>query len=227
MEGPGHSRAVRGRVSNLETRFAALVGRQMGDDDKQALYQIKDELGIAPNDALWDVLIALHVHRVLLEEIPARIGAAARGALGDVRAAADDEIAAATQSAKADLAAAVATTARDVARDVVVTDRLKWTATTIAVTCLVLGGLAWRMHAVGLEAGEQRGYVSGYEAAKDEKAAASWAATAQGRAAVKLARNGTLQTLLECSRPGWERTKKGACIPYRAPDEKVYGWLLP
>ncbi|WP_241202445.1 hypothetical protein [Caballeronia sp. SBC2] len=75
-------------------------------------------------------------------------------------------------------------------------------------------------------AGENNGYGLGYNAAKDEKAAAAWANTPQGKMAYRLAQKGSLDSLIQCDRPGWTK-KNGFCYPFQAPDGKIYGWTTP
>jgi hypothetical protein len=80
------------------------------------------------------------------------------------------------------------------------------------------------MHAKGADAGQRFGYALGYDAAKDEKAAASWAASPEGQAAYRLALAGHVRELASCSRPGWY-IKDGFCYP--APAAKgLYGWRV-
>lgn len=79
---------------------------------------------------------------------------------------------------------------------------------------------------LGFMAGEKKGY----EAAKDEKAAAAWANTPEGVAAYKLARatggEAELLHLLLCNQPGWEISKeKNHCYP-RATKDAIYGWRI-
>jgi hypothetical protein len=82
---------------------------------------------------------------------------------------------------------------------------------------------------------KQLGSAEGYEKAKSEKAAASWAATTEGRAAHDLARRGLLShaitlgaglpVLAACSGKGWS-AENGVCFPRATPDGRVQGWRI-
>lgn len=69
-----HDQERRGqRSQKLEQSFARLLGRQPTERERDRLRRIKEELGIADNDALWSVLLALNYHTALYEAMPARI----------------------------------------------------------------------------------------------------------------------------------------------------------
>ena len=81
-----HDHERRGQRSHkLEQSFARLLGRQPTEHERDRLRRIKDELGIADNDALWSVLLALNYHTALYEAMPARIEQAAEDAVRKVR----------------------------------------------------------------------------------------------------------------------------------------------
>jgi len=74
--------------------------------------------------------------------------------------------------------------------------------------------------------GLSAGYGAGYTEAKDEKAAAAWANTPEGRLAYRFAQSGELQRLARCNGKGW-KVEKGVCYPMQNSDGNVYGWALP
>jgi hypothetical protein len=97
-----------------------------------------------------------------------------------------------------------------------------------AVNTFRLDGIRAAAQAEGFKAG----YTSGYDKAKDEKAAASWANTAEGKAARGLARAGSIKVLSTCNAPGWEVGvgPDGArwCYPRQSSlREEPTGWKLP
>ncbi|QIE29610.1 hypothetical protein SBC2_76860 (plasmid) [Caballeronia sp. SBC2] len=102
----------------------------------------------------------------------------------------------------------------------------KWAAGCIAVAFLSFGSFGALVFEKTYTAGENNGYGLGYNAAKDEKAAAAWANTPQGKMAYRLAQKGSLDSLIQCDRPGWTK-KNGFCYPFQAPDGKIYGWTTP
>jgi hypothetical protein len=186
---------------------------------------VRDALELKSNDALWLVLMALQHYQRQYEQVPARIEDAAQRTLTTFRDTAETTALAATENAREQLAAAVAAAARDVARHVGVAHLLQWIVVAIVSVagCVLLLGLY--IHMVGEEAGLSIGYAKGYEEAKDEKAAAAWAATREGQVAFRLAEAGSMHKLGSCSEPGWY-IEKGVCYPGRAADGLLYGWHL-
>ncbi|SDC19631.1 hypothetical protein SAMN05216345_101884 [Cupriavidus sp. YR651] len=209
-------------MTELDDRFAKLLRKQPTEADRQDMYRLRDSLGLKNNDALWDVLIALQYHQKLYERMPAKIAKASQETLTDFRAAADSMVKASAEAAKADLAKAVATSAREVACQVAGKQKARWMAGCAAVLSLAFAGLAW----AGYSAGRVSGYGDGYAVATDEKAAAAWANTPEGRAAYRLAQAGSIGMLVRCDQPGWAKDK-GFCFVGPASDQTVYGWKLP
>jgi hypothetical protein len=74
--------------------------------------------------------------------------------------------------------------------------------------------------------GYDEGVGVGYSEAKDEKAAAAWANTPQGRQAYELAKSTDIDALARCKRPGWH-IKKGVCLVGPTSDKETYGWSVP
>ena len=102
-----------------------------------------------------------------------------------------------------------------------------WAVCIVTAGILVAGGIGYFL---GERAGETVGQANGYQAAMDEKAAASWANTPSGRLAFALDQAGSLNLVASCSGQGWTtETRKGArlCFPRTARDGSLYGWTLP
>lgn len=70
-----------------------LLGRELAGDEQERLARIQDILGIADNDALWDILIALEYQRTFYEALPEKISSASGAILAQLSAAAGNEIA--------------------------------------------------------------------------------------------------------------------------------------
>ena len=70
-----------------------LLGRELAEEEQERLARIQDILGIADNDALWDILIALEYQRAFYEALPEKISGASGAILAQLSAAADKEIA--------------------------------------------------------------------------------------------------------------------------------------
>ena len=213
-------------MSDLDDSFAKLLGRQPSDAERQNLYRVRDALGLKNNDALWLVLMALQHYQGQYEKFPQAIAQSAKDTLVNFKVTADATVKASAEAAKADLAQAVAAAAQEVAHNTSAKQMWQWAAGCIAVAFLCFGLFGWHMHSEGSTSGYSLGYGTGYNEAKDEKAAAAWANTPEGRTAYRFAQSGELQRLARCSGKGW-KVEKGACYPYPVPNEGTYGWRLP
>jgi hypothetical protein len=213
-------------MSELDDSFAKLLGRQPSDVERQNLYRVRDALSLKNNDALWLVLMALQYYQDQYEKFPQAIAQAAKDTLVNFKVTADATVKASAEAAKADLAQAVATSAKKVAHHVAGKQKAQWIAACAAIVSLCLGGVFWYGHSSGLDSGYRAGYGDAYREAKDEKAAAAWANTPEGRMAYRFAQTGELQRLARCSGKGW-RIEKGVCYPLPVSKEGTYGWELP
>lgn len=212
-------------MSDLDDSFAKLLGRQPSDTERQSLYRVRDALGLKNNDALWLVLMALEHYQGQYEKFPQAIAQAAKDTLVNFKVTADATVKASAEAAKADLAQAVASAAQEVAQNTSAKQMWQWAAGCIVAAFLCFGSFGWYMHSAGSSSGYNLGYGAGYNEAKDEKAAAAWANTPEGRLAYRFAQSGELQRLTQCNGKGWT-VKGGVCYPHQAP-EGTYGWKLP
>ena len=106
-----------------------------------------------------------------------------------------------------------------------------------AAAWAVLGALAGVLGAAGAgywlghASGRESGLADGYQAARDEKAAAAWANTPAGRLAFALDQAGSLTVLATCANHGWHtETRQGRRVCFVGPDAatgSIYGWTLP
>jgi hypothetical protein len=212
-------------MSELEDSFIRLLGRQPSDTERQQLYHIRDALDLKNNDALWLVLMALQYHQTLYAGFPELIRDAAAETLAQFQETADDVLSASKESAKADLARAVSAAARDVARLTALRQTTASITLCLAGCCAVIGALTLYVHGASYDAGYQRGYAGGYGEARDEKAAAAWANTPQGKAAYRFAQQGGIDNLIKCDRPGW-KVEDGVCYVRATADGSIYGWRV-
>lgn len=212
-------------MSDLEDSFAKLLGRQPTDAERQQLYQVRDALGLKNNDALWLVLMALQYHHDLYARFPELIKRMAVDILLQFQDNAHAVLAATSETAKADLAKAVSAAARDVARLTAAKQAATWIAACLLACCLSFGAFGWYIHRDAYQAGYDEGYGRAYMDAKDEKAAAAWANTPQGKAAYRLAQYGSLDSLINCNQPGW-RTEENICYVQPTSDRQIYGWRI-
>lgn len=211
-------------MSTLEAAYGKLLGRQPSDKERQDLYRTRDALRLKDNDALWLLLMALGHYEALYERFPQLIREAAGSTLAEIKQTAEVELKASAEATKKDLAEAVSRASLVVARDAARTPVLRWSVACLmaAVTCLSLVGCwAYRQ---GAQGGHARGWREAYLKATDEKAAASWANTPEGRAALGLAKAGSIRELASCSGRGWVQ-KAGVCYPH-AEHGSTYGWRL-
>ena len=218
------------RDSSLDDSFAKLLGRQPSDAERQQLYRIRDALELKNNDALWLVLMALQYYQDQYERFPKAIALAASETLISFKETADTMIQASAEATKADLAKAVVKTAQDVANYTAKKKMYQWAAGCLVVAFLTFGLFGWFLHSKAYDAGYNSGYGVGYIEAKDEKAAAAWANTPEGKTAYRLAQAGSISALIHCNQPGW-KIENGGCYPYsfikKDGSTAIYGWHLP
>jgi len=67
-------------MESVEKAFERLLKRQPSEAEKVRLFELKDALGLAPDDALWLMFLGLQYHQSIYEEIPARISSEASAA---------------------------------------------------------------------------------------------------------------------------------------------------
>jgi hypothetical protein len=195
--------------SEISDSFAKLLGRQASDAERQQLYKVRDALDLKNNDALWLVLIALQHYQTSYEKIPNAITQASKTTLDNIKVTADAAVMASAEAAKADLAKAVASAAREVAHNTSAKHMYIWASSCIAIAFFCFAAFGWYMHKSGVESGYNKGYGAGYSETKDEKAAASWANTKEGKAAYNLSKVTSINDLKECRNTGWKKYKVG------------------
>jgi hypothetical protein len=72
-----------------EDRFKALLGRAIRREDRERLSKLRLALRISPNDAVWDVMIALDYHLQLYNAVPKEIAREADKAVVELRGLVD------------------------------------------------------------------------------------------------------------------------------------------
>jgi len=104
---------------------------------------------------------------------------------------------------------------------------LLWTGLTAFLIVLAAFGGGYFF---GQRSGWDTGHAEGYQEARNQEAAASWANTPSGQRAYGLDQLGSLDMLALCKGDGWttERQKGGTvCFPYADAKGNVTGWYLP
>lgn len=76
-------------------RIESIMDRALSAAEKERLGRMQTTLGVADNDALWEVLAAVEYQRTFYDELPQKISAAATEILQGISTAAEKEAAAA------------------------------------------------------------------------------------------------------------------------------------
>jgi hypothetical protein len=103
---------------------------------------------------------------------------------------------------------------------------LLWVALTALLTLLAASGTGYL---IGQRVGIEQGQAEGYQSARNEQAAASWANTPAGQRAYALDQLGSLDMLAGCKGEGWKVERQHGqrvCIPYATPNGTA-GWFIP
>jgi hypothetical protein len=125
-------------VTELEDAFARLHGEQATEEQKKRLYEVRDALGLANNDSLWLILLALEHYDGRFRQYPHQLAAEALRVLEGQRAALAHTAAAETAKVQRSLARAVVATAEDLAGRRA--DAARWRAWALVAAGMVLFG---------------------------------------------------------------------------------------
>ncbi len=74
------------------TGLEKLLGRELGNEEKERLQRIQDALHIGPNDALWAIIAAMEYPRTYYEELPEKIRAATAEIFAELSGAVEKEV---------------------------------------------------------------------------------------------------------------------------------------
>ncbi|MEO8211627.1 MAG: DUF6753 family protein [Myxococcales bacterium] len=211
-------------MTDLESSFTQLLGRQASDREKQDLYRARDALNLKDNDAVWLLLMALGHYETLYAKVPAMMAKAAGDVTAAVQKAAEAQVKATVARVHADLGAAVAQTAAEIAGRRTTAQKLQWAAVCIGTALVALLVVGWFGFRKGVEMGYARGWAKADDTGRIAASAASWANTPEGRLAYGLMQAGSIRELAECSGRGWS-AKDGMCWP-QMEKGKIHGWRL-
>ncbi|TDK61218.1 hypothetical protein [Sapientia aquatica] len=145
--------------------------------------------------------------------------------LQDFRTTASIMVLGETARMKAELTQCAVDVALAAAQDISRIHKAKWISGSITLTFLSFSIFGWIMEQRGHERGLSEGHEKGYLESKDEKAAANWANTAEGKVAFGLAQAGSIRRLAACDGEGWT-IKNDSCIPKPTAKNVVYGWKI-
>lgn len=211
----------------FEQTFKELNGRNATAADVLRFERLCKALETTPNDALLAVLVALDYYQNMYETMPEKIRKESESTLASFKLAAEKTATAAFKTSEAAHADALVQLADKVAVQASTKSMFKWAAGCITLVVAIIIPAFLYAHSDGKDSGYQAGYGKGYTEAKDEKAAAAWANTPEGKLAYRFAQTGSLGSLAKCDRPGW-KVEKGNCYPYAvSTTEGTYGWAMP
>ena len=104
---------------------------------------------------------------------------------------------------------------------------LLWTGLTAFLIVLVAFGGGYFF---GQRAGWSSGHADGYQKARNQEAAASWANTPAGQRAYGLDQLGSLDLVSQCMGHDWQRSTqdgKRVCFPQADAKGNMAGWYIP
>jgi hypothetical protein len=213
-------------MAELEDSFAKLIGCTPTDRERQNLYRVRDALNAKPTDSMWMVLMALEHYETLYEEIPGKIGAAAREVVASVRSAAEAEAAAARAETAKALMRAVHEAAVKSTRQAAGAYLAKWGSISVGAVAVAGALLCWG----AFRHGETAGLAVGGDMARRQcgalMAASSWANTPEGQLAYALAKAGGLADVGRCSGRGMVQ-REGWCVVASDRGKPLARWALP
>lgn len=223
-------------MSNLNEMFAKLRGRPPTDAEIQRFLRIQHATGIKDNDAFWLIVFTLENYDEAYSKYPDQITEAGKGVVASIDKKIDEfaktAIRRKVKEATDSLEVQIASTTGQIAENVSATEKyqarkdlIKWLSTGIGIATVLIGATGWAGYSKGKDAGYALGWGTAYSEAHDEKAAASWANTPEGKLGYRLAQKGMLTLLARCQGKGW-KIEKGVCFPFAAQDG-TYGWQLP
>lgn len=215
-------------MNDIKPAMKLIGGVEPTAQQVQRVQAIAHSLGIASNDPMLPILIALDAYHGAFSSLPAKAqtaaNAAATGAAEQSKVAVNEAIAKAILNLSPQVGKAIEKVAGEVA-DV---GKLKWIGGVVVIVVLAFSLFGELIHTNSYQSGFESGKAEGYKQAADEKAALAWANTLQGKLAYQLAQAGSLELLAHCNGKGW-KLSKGICFPMstaEGKDQMVYGWSV-
>lgn len=209
-------------MTTFADRFKTVFGRDMSDKERQSFDRFIATMGIREQDALLTFFLFQEQNLGRFEAIPASIGKTADDAERLFAAKLNLTKAALLNDLGPELAKTVVTQSNAIAGKKAWTDFIRVTLCAVMSTSVILLAVGYIAHDAGLKTGNAEGYAQ----ARDEKAAAAWATTPEGRVAYSLALAGSLRHLADCDGPGW-KIENHICRPYATAKGGTGGWHLP
>ena len=186
---------------------------------------IAHDFDIPKNDALFPLFVALDQYHGVFSELPEKMRLAADAVAKEAAENTKHQVNLGLVAAIHKMGPQIGDALVDHAKALSQVDRAKWIGGMVVVVVMVLTAFGWLVHESGKDSGYQAGFGRGYTEAKDEKAAAAWANTPEGKLAYRFAQTGSIASLAKCDKPGWY-IEKGVCY-VKQTSEGIYGWRLP
>ena len=207
----------------------SLIGREPTADEIEKIIKIKDSLGLADHDAIWQILVAFGQYEILFDRIPEKIKDQTQAALADHKLALEATASAVERATKASLADAIIRAAKEASlaarqaadqqtgkQKVIRIGFVVVMSTAIAMTCLLGTGYV--------------GYRTGIAAHNTDEV---WLQSPEGKASKRLAQLNTVQAMLDCSSSFAERREvsddgetRTYCVPFDANAKRRWGWRI-
>lgn len=232
--------------------FDEYLKGQLNQESLQRLKEIQSLTRIRDNDALWLILIALESYLVTYQKIPRMISESAEtiftNLTKNLNEAANFSLQKSLCASHEYISKAISDISNKVVYKVAKESIFIISAAAVLISAFIivmfffafglgfsagekdltkktynqLYNKAKEEYASGFKDGEDAGYKRSY----DEKAAASWANTPEGRLSYTFSRTSQYSNLIKCDLPGWF-IKDGFCYPNKAENGALYGWQLP
>jgi hypothetical protein len=198
------------------------LGRQATPDEMTEIHRIQAAQKLHNSDPFLSIYATLRAHSSMFDAAPAKLNASMQEFATHATKTAESEIAKLAAQTTNEIAKAVSIASLKVAKDVAGASRWRWMLSAAVGLTLCMVFIGYTAFIAGKTAGAQAGLME----ARDEKAAAAWANTPEGKYAKVLMESPTLDALRNCSRAGWY-VKDGVCYAAITPQGDLYGWKLP
>ena len=126
-------------------RLEKLLARELTPEERERFSRIQDLFGIANNDALWDIIIAMEYQRAFYENIPQEISQNVELTCERIKEIAENEVA----IAQSTLAQTVVEQARKLSTKMNFTEVVSWGAFMLIASFLAGATLMWAGYSIG------------------------------------------------------------------------------
>ena len=212
-------------MADVRKAISLISGSEPTPHQVQRVQAIAHALDIPNSDPLLPILVALDQYHSVFGELPEKMKVAADAVAKEAAENTKHQVNLGLVEAIHNMGPQIGDALVDHAKALSQVDRAKWIGGMVVVVVMVLTAFGWLVHESGKDSGYQAGFGRGYTEAKDEKAAAAWANTPEGKLAYRFAQTGSIASLAKCDKPGWYIVK-GVCY-VKQTSEGIYGWRLP